>query len=334
VLRYEAGEIIPSDESLEKIARSLHFPKEFFAGSDIDEPRRDNASFRGMASKSGRIMDAALASGAIAFLLDDWLAKRFNRPQSDILDLQHEDPHMAAVLLRQHWGLGHKPIANMVHLLETKGVRVFSLAENTREVDAFSLWHDDTPYVFLNRYKSAERSRYDAAHELAHLCLHKHGGANTEYVSDNLEREANAFAGAFLMPEIDVRAICRRPLYSVNDLLSYKVRWRVSVAALNYRLRELKLISDGKCTSNYVEMSRRGWLKTEPEGIAREQSSVLQDIINDLLSTGITKTKIAAELAVPPAEIEALLFGLANMTTIDGAGNPTPRRDAGLRLVK
>jgi len=60
----------------------------------------------------------------------------------------------------------------------------------------------------------------------------------------------------------------------------------------------------------------------------------LQDIINDLLSTGITKTKIAAELAVPPAEIEALLFGLANMTTIDGAGNPTPRRDAGLRLVK
>ena len=335
ILRYEAGEIEPSDENVEKIATCLRFPKAFFDGAEVDEPRRDNASFRGMASKSDRIMDAALASGAIAFLLDDWIAKSFNRPEPDLLDLQGVDPQTAAMLLRQHWRLGDKPIANMIHLLETKGIRVFSLAENTKDVDAFSLWRDDTPYVFLNRFKSAERSRYDAAHELAHLCIHKHGGANAEYVADNLEKEANAFAAAFLMPESDVKAICRRPIYSVNDLADYKKRWRVSVAALNYRLRELELISDGKATSNYVEMSRRGWLKTEPSGIAREQSSVLQDIINDLLTQGITKTKMAADLAVPPAEIEALLFGLANMTTIDGAGGvATPRRNIGLRLVK
>jgi Zn-dependent peptidase ImmA (M78 family) len=151
---------------------------------------------------------------------------------------------------------------------------------------------------------------------------------------DNLEREANAFAGAFLMPETDVKAICNRPLYSVNDLAEYKKRWRVSVAALNFRLREIGLMSESKSISNYVEMSRRGWLKTEPNGIPREQSAVLQDIINDLLSQGITKTKIAADLKVPPAEVEALLFGLANMTTIDGAGIASPRREVALRLVK
>ena len=246
------------------------------------------------------------------------------------------DPHTAATILRQHWRLGDKPIANIVHLLEAKGIRVFSLAENTKEVDAFSLWRDDVPYVFLNRFKSSERSRYDASPELAHLCLHKHGGANTEYIADNLEKEANAFAGAFLMPETDIRAICKQPLYGVDELAQYKKRWRVSVAALNYRLREISMISDGKATSNYVEMSRRGWLKAEPNSIAREQSSVLQDIINDLLGHGITKTKIAAELRVPPSEIEALLFGLANMTTIDGAGSRiTPaRRTTPLRVVK
>ena len=74
--------------------------------------------------------------------------------------------------------------------------------------------------------------------------------------------------------------------------------------------------------------------KTVPDGIQREQSSVLQDIVNDLLSRGITKTKIAAELMIPPSEIEALLFGLANMTTIDGAGIHTPRKNVGLRLIK
>jgi Zn-dependent peptidase ImmA (M78 family)/transcriptional regulator with XRE-family HTH domain len=334
VLRYEAGEIEPSNESLEKIAACLKFPKGFFDGHEVDEPRRDNASFRGMASKSVRIMDAALASGAIAFMLDDWIGKTYNRPEPDLIDLQGIDPHTAAMLLRQHWRLGDKPIANMIHLLEAKGIRVFSLAENTKEVDAFSLWRDDVPYVFLNRFKSSERSRYDAAHELAHLCVHKHGGANTEYFGDGLEKEANAFAGAFLMPETDVKAICNRPLYSVDDLADYKKRWRISAAALNYRLRELGMISDSKATSNYVEMSRRGWLKTEPNGIVREQSSVLQDIINDLISQGITKTKIAAALMVPPSEIEALLFGLANMTTIDGAANPTPRRDVKLKIVK
>ena len=136
------------------------------------------------------------------------------------------------------------------------------------------------------------------------------------------------------MPEADIRATVRQPLYSVNDLVEYKKRWRVSVSALNYRLHELRMISEGKSISNYVEMSRRGWLKTEPHAIAREQSSVLQDIINDLLSLGITKTKIAAELMVPPAEIEALLFGLANMTTIDGSGAASPRRDVRLRIIK
>lgn len=294
-----------------------------------------------MASKSARIMDAALASGAIAFLLDDWIAGTYKRSEPDIPHYPNVDPATAAVLLRQHWRLGEKPIANMVHLLELAGVRVFSLAENTREVDAFSLWRDDVPYVFLNRFKSSERSRFDAAHELGHLCLHKHGGASSTSEEDNLseesnllEKEANEFASAFLMPEADVRGIITRPLYSVNDLAEYKKRWRVSVAALNYRLRSLNMISESKSVSNYVEMSRRGWLKNEPYSIAREQSSVLQDIINDLLSMGITKTRIAAELFVPPSEIEALLFGLANMTTIDGSGGQTPRRNpTRLRLV-
>jgi|SRR5581483_8762437 len=335
ILRYESGELKPSEENLQRIADCLGFPKSFFLGSEFDEPRRDNASFRGMASKSGRIMDAALASGAITFMLDDWIAKSYSRPEPDIPDYQHIDPQTAALLLRQHWGLGSKPIANMVHLLELKGVRVFSLAENTKDVDAFSLWRDDIPYVFLNRFKSSERSRFDASHELAHLCLHKHGGANTERSSDSVEKEANAFASAFLMPEADVRAAVRQPLYSVNDLAEYKKRWRVSVSALNYRLHELRMISESKSVSNYVEMSRRGWLKTEPYAIAREQSSVLQDIINDLLSIGVTKTKIASELMVPPTEVEALLFGLANMTTIDGSGAmPSPRREVKLRVVK
>jgi len=333
VRRYELGTPVP-DEKVKLIAGALNFPELFFFGDSIDEPRRDNASFRGMASKSGKVMDAALGSGAIAFLLDDWISNQFDRSEPNLPDLQGERPETAAMLVRQHWGLGEKPIKNMVHLLEANGVRVFSLAESNKEVDAFSLWRNEVPYIFLNRYKSAERSRYDACHELAHLCIHKHGGAGSTKQNSEIEKEANLFAAAFLMPAPDVRALCGAHMYGVDALLDYKKRWGVSVAALNYRLSELGLITEGKATSNYVELSRRGWLKSEPYGLAREQSVILQDVIDDLLRSGITKSRIATELNVAPSEIEALLFGLANMVSIDGFGGKTAPSRVSLRVIK
>jgi transcriptional regulator with XRE-family HTH domain len=118
IRRYEEGVIVPPDESLKRLAYVLAFPLSFFSGSDIDSPRRDNASFRGLASKSGRIMDAALASGAMAYLFDDWVSKEYGRAEPDLVDLGHQDPTVAAKLMRQHWRLGDKPIENMVHLLE------------------------------------------------------------------------------------------------------------------------------------------------------------------------------------------------------------------------
>src|SRR3546814_15647567 len=84
----------------------------------------------------------------------------------------------------------------MIKLLESKGVHVFSLAEDTKNVDAFSCWRNGQPFVFLNTFKSAERSRFDAAHELAHLVLHRHGGPQGR----EAETEANQFASALLMP--------------------------------------------------------------------------------------------------------------------------------------
>ncbi len=333
--RYETGEISPPKETVTRLAATLEFPVSFFDGGDVDEPRRDNASFRGLASKSDRIMDAALASGALAYVFDDLISQRYNQIEVDLPDFKEGiAPDIGAKLLRQQWRLGDKPIENMVHLLEARGIRVFSLAENTKDVDAFSVWRDDVPYIFLNRFKSAERSRLDAAHELAHLCLHKHGGSYALLKNSPIEKEANAFAGAFLMPETDMRAIITSPLYSVDDLLRYKRRWRVSAAALVYRAHEIGLIKDSRSNSLYVEMSRRGWLKNEPQGIPREQSHLWQQIMDDLRRSGVTKGDIVRDTGVPAQELEALLFGLANMLTIDGEGARTAPRKVELRLVK
>jgi Zn-dependent peptidase ImmA (M78 family) len=59
-----------------------------------------------------------------------------------------------------------------------------------------SIWRSETPYVFLNTMKPSEHSWHDAAHELGHLVMHKHGGPRGRAA----EEQANHFAAALLMP--------------------------------------------------------------------------------------------------------------------------------------
>ena len=126
--------------------------------------------------------------------LSEWIESRFDLPDSSFPDLRDYEPETAADALRAHWGIGQRPIGNMIHFLESVGVRVFSLAED-RRVDAFSLWHKGKPFIFLNTVKTAEHARMDAAHELGHIVLHRHGVP----WGRNVEREAQRFGGSFLI---------------------------------------------------------------------------------------------------------------------------------------
>src|SRR5690606_38595142 len=122
---------------------------------------------------------------------------------------------------------------------ESKGVRVFSLYENAREVDAFSMWKGGTPFVFSNTIKTTAHRRFDAAHELGHLILHKHGAPN----GPEAEHEADQFAAAFLMPADTVKAVSTRA-ETVSDLIRLKQKWMVSVSALARRLKDTGMASD------------------------------------------------------------------------------------------
>ncbi len=231
--------------------------------------------------------------------------------------------------MRQQWSLGVRPIQNVVRLLEAKGVRVFSLEENTRTVDAFSVWRREMPYVFLNMGKSAERGRFDGVHELGHLVMHRHGGPHQ---GQSAEEQANQFAAAFLMPEDDVRAILPR-IDSLNQIIEAKKRWRVSVAALNYRLHKLRITTEWQYRQFAIQISQRGFHKKEPYGIAREKSVIWEKVFDHLRTNKITKNVIASDLSLPVSEIENLLFGLANMLSIDGSTTRSARSRASLTLV-
>jgi Zn-dependent peptidase ImmA (M78 family)/DNA-binding XRE family transcriptional regulator len=320
--QYDSGDSLPSEATIEKMIEVLRFPRQFFVGTTVEEPSVAGVSFRSLSAMTRRQRDQAIGSAALAALLDDWISDRFALPTANVprYDSTDADPELAAAGVRQAWGLGERPISNMVHLLEKHGVRVFSLAQDCVEVDAFSFWRNGRPYVFLNSMKSAERSRMDAAHELAHLVMHTHGGPEGR----RAEEEAQAFGAAFLMPKRSVLAGAPRG-GNVRQIIAAKHKWGVSAMNLTHRMHKLRLLSDWHARSAYIQLGQLGYRDGEPDGIARETSQVLDKVFAAMRDEGVTRRTISTELGLPLDEISRAAFGLA--VAQSSAGNPRSSPD-------
>lgn len=356
ITAYESGETVPESQTIEKIANALRFPINFFFADDVEELPVEVASFRALTKMTAAQRDIALSAGSVALMLSRWIERKFDLPLPDFPEdyrisandnhkivskqvssegdqfpglSQRNDPESAAEMLRRCWDLGELPIKSMIALLESKGVRVFSLSVDAREVDAFSMWYDDTPFVFLNTKKTAERCRFDAAHELGHLVMHRHGAPQGQ----EAEKEANAFASAFLMPRRSVLANAPRAA-TLKSLISHKKYWNVSAAALNYRLHSLGLTTDWTYRTLCIDLAKLG-RDHEPESSPFESSQVLKKVFASLREDGISKSDVAKELLIQPEELDELTFGL-----MLSALNGTSRSDLSnkvkpnLKLVK
>jgi len=306
IIAYEQGELPPSDDTMETLARTLRFPVAFFYMSTIETPDPLVASFRSMKKMTAKQRNEALAAGALAAELSRWLDEKFAMPPVNLPVLRGVDPEIAAENVRNVWGLGVKRVANMVHLLERQGVRVFSLAQDAVEVDAFSMWFQQVPMVFMNSMKSVERSRFDAAHELGHLVLHRHGSPRAK----ELEAEADRFASAFLMPKASVITVAPRAPHTVDRLAALKEHWGTSVKSIARRLRDLGFMTEWQYRSIYIELAQRGQ-HYEPRALEyRETSQVLAKVFEQLRTENMQKVDIAKALGLHVADLEALAFGL------------------------
>lgn len=322
VTRLENGDTSdPSTDTVQAIASALSYPLEFFYLDDSEELQTEAVSFRSLSSLSARQRDAALAAGSIAFDFDRWVTSKFDLPRPNLIDLRDEDPIAAAESLRGHWGLGTKPIDSVIQLLESKGVRVFALSERHKNVDAYSCWRGGAPYVFLNTFKSAERSRFDAAHEVGHLVLHIHGAS----AGRDVEREADAFAAAFLVNRGDLVSNLPR-VNSLSQLVEAKARWGVSVAALARMVFDAKLISEWHYRELCKQMSYHGYRNNEPRGRQRERSILWKMVFESLWKEGVTRSDVATELNIPQDEIESLVGELVAAAPVRTSGARTPLR--------
>jgi Zn-dependent peptidase ImmA (M78 family) len=145
---------------------------------------------------------------------------------------------------RSRWGLGLGPISNVLALLESKGITVCRYELAGERVEAFSYWNGARPFIFMASEKEASaRARFDLAHELGHLILHRwveNEELENPKVLKRIENEADRFAAAFLLP----RRSFPNEVYTarLEAFINLKRRWIVSVQAMVYRCRDLGLI--------------------------------------------------------------------------------------------
>lgn len=182
-------------------------------------------------------------------------------------EISGADIERAASDLRAAWGLGNGPVANLVASAEAHGVVVCMFPFGVETLDALSrMGSTSRPVAMVNtELGNAFRWRFDVAHELGHMVLHREIPGIDSLPSDVrrvVESQGHRFAGALLLPEGPFRDSLVG--LSLEDFKMAKPTWGVSIQAMVRRAYDLGLLDESQYTSRQVAISRKRWRKSEP----------------------------------------------------------------------
>lgn len=312
----------PSYETLSAISSAINLPNSYF----IKTVKHENTFpfFRkfNRATKQIRVK----TEQEIEWIIEvrDFLSKYVKFPELNIPEfsivkekspqyLKDSEIEKIAQKTREYWGLGGGVITNTTILLENNGFLITKFELGTGDIDALSKYElkKRSAYILLSTDKeSPSRSKFDNAHELGHAILHRHLDPNNFDFKKNhtlLEKQANRFAGAFLLPETTFSRDFQYP-----TLESYKVlksKWHVSIALLIYRSKQLELINERTYRNLQINISRRGWRTSEPleDKIEEEKPTLFKQALDLILKEKVmTVSEVVNRIGLGQTDIERI----------------------------
>jgi len=175
---------------------------------------------------------------------------------------------------RAAWGLPKGPVMNVVKVIEEARGIVIPMAFESNLIDAVSYWPPKMPPLFfIDLHYPMDRVRFSLAHELGHIVMHQ------DNPNRYMEVQANDFAAEFLMPEQDIRPYLID--VSLEKLAALKPYWKVSMAALLKRAKDINTITPRHAKTLWIEMGKAGYRAREPVelDIPIERPKLLEEII-------------------------------------------------------
>lgn len=313
--QYEVGQNAPGPETLTKIIALTHQPPAFFTADRQRFAERLGMPFWRSLVRMKR-PDRLRIARRLEWAADvvNYLERFIELPQLKLPAVplpksatDWEGLETAANTIREAWELGNLPIRHMAATLEMNGIVLIKEPVRCEDMDAVSRWQSGRPYVLFAEDKfSLPRENFDLAHELAHMLLHPH----LEVSSANLpmlERQANYFAGALLLP----RETFSQEVFStsIEYFVELKSRWRVSIQAMIYRCKDLGILNKHQVSYLWRQMSARNIREREPlDGdFTPERPSLLSAALNMLIENRVqTRSQIIEALKLNPSDIESL----------------------------
>ncbi len=302
----ESGHRKPGSLLVEALAECLGVLPEFFFQKSPEEFRDEECFFRKRQTTPVSARTQVLAHATLFAAMVSHMETYLDLPEHAISPVRArtaEEIERAAERCRMDLGIGlDTPIENVMCAVENVGVPITTFESLSEKVDAFSRFGNRSVVVF--RHKTPCRSRWDVAHEWGHLMIH--AGARAD--DDEIEREADRFAGAMLLPRSGFAREFPRvgKRWDWESMFRLKDRWHVSLAAIVRRAYELNLVSAAHYRSAYKYMSWKGWLRGEEPYEPEPEKPELIKIACDALESdlGIPRSQLASELCLTAHSFE------------------------------
>lgn len=302
--RMESGHVNLA-KYLDAIADALSVSKDYLLKGPIELVPAGALSYRrkvALKSPQARhIQGMASLTAEFTSLIEEYVNLPTVSVPSVPLSSQEEIEELVADL-RRKLQMSDAPLRNAVALVESMGVLVFWV-EADREFDGVSFWRAGRPYILLNKHQlDGYRTRFTVLHELCHLICHRTSEDVDRHEEERkrLDREADLFASAFLLP---ASSFARRfPRFgSLYDILDDRSYWKASCAAMIRRARQLNLIDEDRYRRLNVSISAKGWRRGEPNAAPPETSRIHQFFLDEAGESGLTTIKLVDQLAYSPS---------------------------------
>jgi Zn-dependent peptidase ImmA (M78 family) len=332
IANIERGETTPTGEMLSAFAQLYERPLSWILG---DSPTLSGIRYRNLRSRVG-VGDRARFEGVCQRWLDAyvkierWLREPSCRTERKLPPTQDDVASYALQLRREVLDLDDgQRLDSVIDVLEMLGCRVLEVKTDLA-IDGLSARYGEEHVVVLTTNVSNDRARMNAAHELAHVVL---GDCDSPIGEESpaVEKRAFALASRLLITREMVAEAVRRK--SLVDLVKYKERFGVSMAAIVYRAGEEGFMTPDQTRRVWIEFSRRGWRSREPGRVWCDRPIRMEAIVDAALVAGkATVEQVADKVGV---RVDELKERLAYAAGVVGFDKEVQRRDAGqLRLVR
>ena len=301
ITNYENGSRQPNMDIIKKLAKALNVRVTDFLANTGSELSFSHGKFR-KGSKLGSTTQEYIREA-----VEEYFGRFFQvvsflggvkvlQPAPPLKKLTWtNDPEDAAQKLRKYLEIpANGPINSLVEILENKGILVLFIDVDNSYFSGMNGTVNGIPYIVINHSMTSARIRSTIIHEVCHFAF--------EWPEDLTDKEeeaiATAVSGAFLFPKEDVvRELGFKRSFISKAMTMTCKEYGISLFMLVKRAKICNVINDSVEKVFYINASKAGWRKAEPDwGIIKEEPTLFQQLVYRAVSEEEISVQKGAEL--------------------------------------